>query len=265
MAAWRMAIGSVRSEDLPDMAADALVRGLDSPALRMLAGQPRDAVRDSADLFRAALEELGIDLPDADTAHWLLARQTATDIVEGLTAPANGASHLWTVYESVQDSGDLRIFVGLASLLEDHPEDAEAIELQIVQEAQALLERRAPRIWIKLMATQGSSALTRTWGPDNIEVDRDDLQLSSQLLTDLAAWEQAFTDTLAHWPSSGGFASVHAAEAFVAEGQSLVTRLQHELGSSHHVEYMPEPIRPPGVKLRASSGPVRRLLRHIGR
>jgi len=37
----------------------------------------------------------------------------------------------------------------------------------------------------------------------------------------------------------------------VADGERLVSRLQHELGPTYHVEYMPEPIRPPGVKLRA--------------
>jgi hypothetical protein len=68
VAAWRMADGSLASEDLPDVATEALLRGLDSPALRILAGQSRDDVRDSADLFRVALDELGIDLPDPENA-----------------------------------------------------------------------------------------------------------------------------------------------------------------------------------------------------
>lgn len=56
VAAWRMAARSLASEDLPEIATEALVRGLDSPALRVLAGQSRDDVRDSADLFRVALD-----------------------------------------------------------------------------------------------------------------------------------------------------------------------------------------------------------------
>src|SRR5689334_8661950 len=66
-----------------------------SPALRVLAGQSRDDVRDSAELFRVALDELGIDLPDADGAQWHLARRTAGDIVAGRIGPAHGATELW--------------------------------------------------------------------------------------------------------------------------------------------------------------------------
>jgi hypothetical protein len=108
VAAWRVAAGSVASEDLPEIATEALVRGLDSPALRVLAGQSRDDVRDSADLFRVALEELGIDLPDPDSAQWLLARRTAGDIEAGRISPARGATELWRAYGKVRDNGDLR-------------------------------------------------------------------------------------------------------------------------------------------------------------
>lgn len=66
VAAWRMAMGSLASEDRPEIATDALVRGLDGPPLRILAGQSRDDVRASADLFRVAVDELGIELPDGD-------------------------------------------------------------------------------------------------------------------------------------------------------------------------------------------------------
>jgi hypothetical protein len=139
-----MAAGSLASEDLPEIATEALVRGLDSPALRILAGQSRDDVRDSADLFRVALDELGIDPPDADSAQWHLARRTAGDIVAGRIRPARGATELWLAYLKVRDNGDLRVFVGLASMLDDHPEDAERIEAAIVAAARELLARPAP-------------------------------------------------------------------------------------------------------------------------
>jgi hypothetical protein len=110
-----MAAGSLASEDLPKIATEALTRGLDSPALRVLAGQSRDDVRDSADLFRVALDELGIDVPDLASARWRLARRTAGGIVAGRISPARGASELCLAYGKVRDSGDLRVFVGLAS------------------------------------------------------------------------------------------------------------------------------------------------------
>src|SRR3954452_10133462 len=101
-----MAAGSLASEDLPEIATEALVRGLDSPALRILAGQSRDDVRDSADLFRGALDELAIDRPAADSAQCHLARRTAGDIVAGPIRHARGATVLWLAYLKVRDNGD---------------------------------------------------------------------------------------------------------------------------------------------------------------
>ena len=253
VAAWRMAVGSLASEDLPEIATEALVRGLDSPALRILAGQSRGDVRDSADLFRVALNELGIYPPDADTAHWRLARRTADDIVAGRIRPAWGATELWLAHYKVRDNGDLRIFVGLASMLDDHPGDADQIEVDMITAARELLARPEPRRWVKLMAALGRSPLTQTVGDDQIEVDLDALQLSDGLLSDLAGWNAYFEATLSGWPAAGGFASKHDAERFVAAGQQLVSRLQDELGADYHVEYWPEPRRPPGVKLRSRS------------
>ena len=57
-----------KDPDLPEMATEALVRGIDSPSLRLLAGQPRNDVRYSADLFLAALDELGIEVLEPDRA-----------------------------------------------------------------------------------------------------------------------------------------------------------------------------------------------------
>lgn len=250
VAAWQMAAGDLRSEDLPEIATEALLRGLDSPALRLLAGQSRADVRDSADLFRTALDELGIDLPDADTANWNLARRTASKIVEGRTEPGRGANALWMVYDRVLDSGDLRIFVGLASELDDRPEDNEQLSEQIMAEAEALLHRPKPRRWIKLLAARGRAPITQTAAHDDFEVDLEALEVSDALRADVSHWNGKFVDVLGGWPDCGGFSSVEEAEAFVADGERLVSRLQRELGPTYNVEYMPEPTRPPGVKLR---------------
>jgi hypothetical protein len=255
VAAWRMAVGRLASDDLLEIATEALARGLDSPALRALAGQARWDVRDSSDLFRVALDELGIELPDADCAQWRLARRTADDIVTGRVRAARGANALWLAHQEVRDSGDLRIFVGLAATLDDHPEAVDRIEADIIAAARELLDRPAPRRWIKLMAAVGRFPLTQTMGSDDIEVDPEALRLSDGLRFDLARWKAYFEATLSGWPASGGFDSEHDAESFVVAGQRLVMQLQDELGASYHVEYMPEPIRPPGVKLHARSNP----------
>lgn len=245
-----MATGSLTSEALPEIATDALVCGLDSPSLRMLAGQPPTDVRDSTDLFRAALDELGIDLPDAETAHWALVRQTLSGVVAGLTNPGRGASELWPAYQHVRDSGDLRIFIGLDSQLEDHPEDRAEIESQITAEAKDFLARGTPRTWIKLMAAVGHSPLTRTDGGLDTEVDPEEVGISQRLSLEVRAWAGKYAAVFGGRPQSRGFKSPEEVAMFVAEGKGLVARLQDELGPSHVVEYMPEPTQPPGVKLR---------------
>ncbi|WP_156910335.1 hypothetical protein [Nocardia mangyaensis] len=62
-AADLFALGERGREDLPMVAAEALARGLDSPALIELACLHRTDTRDAPDLFRTALAELGLDGP----------------------------------------------------------------------------------------------------------------------------------------------------------------------------------------------------------
>lgn len=78
-----------------------------------------------------------------------------------------------------------------------------------------------------------------------------DLPIGDVLRSDLAGWNAEHAAVLADWPQRGGFGSAADAERFVDAGQELVSRLQTELGPRYHVEYMPEPVRPPGVKLQA--------------
>lgn len=51
-------------------------------------------------------------------------------------------------------------------------------------------------------------------------------------------------------PGAEGFTTEAEAVTFVARGRDLAEQLQQELGESWHVEYMPEPTKPPGVRLR---------------
>jgi hypothetical protein len=145
VAAWRMAAGCLSLTELPEIAIDAIAAGHDSPSLVLLAGQPWFDVHDSADLFRAALTELGIELPDADSAWWQLIRRTAAGMVAGSITPRAGAIELQDAYYEVRDNEDLLIFLLLASELDDHPADAEPIEANMVAAARELLVRPAQR------------------------------------------------------------------------------------------------------------------------
>ncbi|WP_147431892.1 hypothetical protein [Motilibacter peucedani] len=252
IAAWELVTGELRTEELPALAVEALGRGVDSPTLGELAAQSPSDVRASRDLFVRVLDELGIELPDQDRARWNLVRETARAVVEAEIVPEAGARRIWRWASEVEDSGDLRIFVGLASELEDHPEDRALLETQVLAEAVELLQRSTPRVWIKLMAVNGGSGLSRSARDGAVGVDPADLAISEGLRSDLAAWNAQHAWVMAGWPERGGFESATDAERFVDAGRQLVSKLQAELGQEYHVEYMPEPIRPPGVRLRSA-------------
>lgn len=57
----------VLSSDLPDLAARWLVEGLDTPALRELAGYPRDDPWVIDTLWSHACDELGVAVPESGT------------------------------------------------------------------------------------------------------------------------------------------------------------------------------------------------------
>ena len=87
--AWQHAAGRVFPEDLPMESAEALVRGVDSSALRELAGLGRRSdPTQIRGLFEEALRELGIAVPSAEMAARRDLRHLARDLVEGRTSPS---------------------------------------------------------------------------------------------------------------------------------------------------------------------------------
>jgi hypothetical protein len=83
-------------EDLPALATDALVEGLDTPTLRILAGEPSImfAEFDNRDLFRKVLEELGREPLPREEALWQLIRFRCWDILQGRVTPIDGARRI---------------------------------------------------------------------------------------------------------------------------------------------------------------------------
>ena len=245
VAAILIALGDQPSEELPGLATDALVRGLDSPALRQAAGSSPNDPREAADLFRTALEELGITAGDEQEALWALARHVAGQILTGERSPYEAAVWIWRhVCYRLKESGDLRVFVGLASECDDHPDDRQAIEAAIVDQARDLVVRDRPRTWVRVQAGPGAGPL---WDSTSAALDLSQMRVSATLRGRLVAWQQQYEEIL----SDGGFASASAAKVFVASGAELVELLQGELGGDWVVEYMPEPVAPPGLRLRS--------------
>lgn len=76
--------------NLPDIAGRALVAGLDTPALRELAGAPAGDTAEARELLTQVMVELGFDAPEADASPWQRVRQLLdpvnVDTIERLLA-----------------------------------------------------------------------------------------------------------------------------------------------------------------------------------
>lgn len=91
-AAWRHAVGLVRAEDLPMIAAYALADGADSPSLRELAGlSERDDTREIGELFVRTFAERNRAVPDRALGERLLLRHLAAELLAGVLTPTQVA------------------------------------------------------------------------------------------------------------------------------------------------------------------------------
>lgn len=82
--------GTLAAKDLVDWAVGALSEGMDTPAIRQLAGMDLEGPRLTAAAmpqFRRALQELGIPVPAPDAAAREYVRVLVEDIVEGRVTP----------------------------------------------------------------------------------------------------------------------------------------------------------------------------------
>jgi hypothetical protein len=141
-------LGRVDARDLPMIAAHALARCVDSPALRQLAGLARTEPRDAADLLDRAMTELGRPLRPPRTVLWDRARRAAAELVSGSvdapTATGEIAALLFEAdrFDARDSSADQAWRFELLSLgWDDHPDDRPAIVEQMRFAARDLLNR----------------------------------------------------------------------------------------------------------------------------
>jgi hypothetical protein len=135
--------GDVSPEELPMIAAEAIVRGVDSPSLRQLAGLGRrDDTRDIRDLYRAAMDELGIDIPDADALRWEYVHFWAQRMLDGSLSPYEAASKISTESFRLGEPEALRDLYILTLLWEDDPGHRTALERSMLEAAENLHHKR---------------------------------------------------------------------------------------------------------------------------
>jgi hypothetical protein len=135
----------VGAEDLPMIAADALARGVDSPALRELAGLSRTDTRESADLLAHAMGELGHPLRERRVVLWDRARQAAAALINGALGAEVAAGEIaWLLCEAehLDEHGarcDLATRFELLSVnWTDMPERRDEVERSILAAAREL-------------------------------------------------------------------------------------------------------------------------------
>ncbi|WSB49182.1 hypothetical protein OHA00_18480 [Streptomyces cellulosae] len=125
--AWQYVAEVLPPEELPMLAAHALVDGLDSPALRELAGLQRSSDEtEIRELYVQTLHELGVPLPDEEAAgRWLLvslavglakAELSPKDVVDRLSMMVAARTPEETQFLSI--AADYSEWMGADELLE---------------------------------------------------------------------------------------------------------------------------------------------------
>jgi hypothetical protein len=132
------------SEDLPLIATNALLRGVDSQSLRELAGTRLEDYQDARDLFEKVCDELGIIKPTPEEARWQLVYEWAAAVTSGAMTPIDAARRIWwDGWEELGRPDSLTTFVGLTSQWEDDPAHRDDFNHEIRAAAASLLAQRS--------------------------------------------------------------------------------------------------------------------------
>lgn len=133
-------LGLLAPAELPQIGIEALEAGFDTPALRQLAGEDGNDFDGVKQLFEKALMEIGNDLPPQDEAALLVARSIAEEVIGGQLDPYEGARRIWSrVYVKNPNLKELRVFVGLASELEDDPQNKAEYLRDIIKQCREIV------------------------------------------------------------------------------------------------------------------------------
>lgn len=134
-------VGRLRGEELPAIVTDLLAQGLDTPALRELAGLSSPPLGEARPIFERAMRELGRAPPTPRTAYERLLSSVLERVASGRSAPRAGAEEICQLARYLRGEGKLAVFTGFASEWDDHPEMRQEIEAEMRAEARVALQR----------------------------------------------------------------------------------------------------------------------------
>ncbi|GAA1714486.1 hypothetical protein GCM10009680_64680 [Streptomyces yatensis] len=142
----------IGSDRLIQAGLDALIAGVDSPSLAMLAGLLRSEEPEAPELFDRVLEELGLGFHPPDDpreAKWAMAYWIAEQIADGSLDPPAGTHLIWT--DIAYDLGfpeDLEPLVNCGHNLVGWEESwgvsVEELENEAIEAAKQFLSKRTP-------------------------------------------------------------------------------------------------------------------------
>lgn len=132
------------SQEAVSVATDLLAEGVDNPGIVELASLPADwkVLRrcEVEELLRAALAELGLQLPSVQAAGWMLARWIAASMIEQMVPPVSGAWRLWSLMDECGYDAELLTMLDLHEAWESSVgSDQVGIEAEILAAAPAVI------------------------------------------------------------------------------------------------------------------------------
>ena len=139
LAQARYSIGRLPGEDLPELASELLAKGIDTSAVRELAGLRRPTARDAGPVFERVLADLGRPTMPVAVAAQVIARDLARRAVSGEVSPREAAQRGSSLSTQADYPDVLTRFLALADDYECFPEQHEAIDAQVLRYAHELL------------------------------------------------------------------------------------------------------------------------------
>ncbi|VXC22570.1 hypothetical protein [Arthrobacter sp. 8AJ] len=134
-------VGLIPPEQYSEIAADLLVDGYDSPALRELAGYPRNDPQGTHDLWSQVRDELDKPFEDDGLARRMLVRRWLQQIVDGILDPYTGADLiLGLAWFALGRPAVLNPLVAGRDDWEELPERRDMLQRELRNDARAILE-----------------------------------------------------------------------------------------------------------------------------